>query len=209
MESIDMNKKFFFYIAAAGALLLLLFSAGCQRVFTFSPFSGLQRDPATMSADQQAQYAQDVLAGGDTEAMAEAYALIENLLVNDPENGELHLLAADLAIGASGLGTLVSNIDPESGFSDLDALTEGLNTELLSGVGNHIAVAEASGQPVSNSQYVNAGAAIIVGKAAESESGFEGIDWENDADAVQAKEYAEKGGVDIESLFGGGTDETA
>lgn len=203
-----MKKTAIVYGISIFLLSAFLLLSGCQRVFTFSPFSGLQRDPATMSAEQQQRYALDVLASGDTAAMAEAYALVEAMLANDPGNGGLHLLAADLAIGASGLGGLVSSIDPESGFSDAAALTEGLNTGLLSGVDSHIQQAEASGQDISDSQYVNAGAAIIIAKAAESEDGFDGIDWENDEDVIRAKGYAETGGVDIEALFGGGAEET-
>ena len=83
-----------------------------------------------------------------------------------------------------------------------------LNTELLSGIDGHIQQAEASGQQVSDSQYVNAGAAIVIGKAAENDDGLDGIDWENDEDINRAQEYAERGGVDIEGMFGGGPEET-
>ena len=177
------------------------------RVFTFSPFSALQRDPSTLSGEQQLAYAADVLAGGDTAAMAEAYALIDALLASDPNNGELHLMAAELAIGASGVGNIVSNIDPSAGFDNPDSMFEGLDLDMLANVDGHIQQAEASGQPISDSQYVNAGAAIIIGKGAASEDGFDGVDWENDPDVARASEYAERGGVDIESLFGGGESE--
>ena len=180
---------------------LILLLNGCEAVFTWSPFEALQRDPANLSPDQQEQYAQDVLASGDTDAMAEAYELIAALLEENPEDGELNLLAVDLAVGASGVGDIVSSLDPNDENADPDAILEGLNTDVLADISDHIEAAEAAGQEISDSQYVNAGAAIIA-QSADEAGGFDNIDWENDPDVQQAQEYAELGGVDLESYFG-------
>lgn len=185
------------------AMLLFVIFTGCQNVFTFSPFSGLQRDPSNMSPEQKKQYALDALSSGDAESMGEAYDAIAELLADDPDNGELHLLAADLGIGASGVGDLMNSIDPESGSQDMNSLLEGLDTEMLAGVDDHVAAAENAGETPSDSQYINAGAALVADAANDSGS-FEDIDWENDTKVQKAKEYAEKGDMDIESFFSGG-----
>jgi hypothetical protein len=185
------------------AMLVFFICTGCQNVFTFSPFSGLQRDPSNMSPEQKKQYALDALSSGDAESMGEAYDAIADLLADDPDNGELHLLAADLAIGASGVGDLMNSIDPESGSPDMDSLLEGLDTDLLAGVDDHVAAAENAGETPSDSQYINAGAALVA-DAADDSGSFDDIDWENDTKVQKAKEYAEKGGMDIESFFSSG-----
>ncbi len=197
------NKTTITIAAFSFAMLLFVIFTGCQNVFTFSPFSGLQRDPSNMSPEQKKQYALDALSSGDAESMGEAYDAIADLLADDPDNGELHLLAADLAIGASGVGDLMNSIDPESGSPDMDSLLEGLDTDMLTGVDDHVAAAENAGETPSDSQYINAGAALVADAANDSGS-FDDIDWENDTKVQKAKEYAEKGGMDIESFFSSG-----
>ena len=78
---------------AAGYILMclligLIIFSGCQAVFTFSPFSAFQRDPAKLPPEQQIAWAEGALASGDTASMAEAYALLDALLESDPDNPE-------------------------------------------------------------------------------------------------------------------------
>lgn len=87
-------------LATSIALLAL---AGCENVFTTSLLSGLQRDPSTLSPEQQVRYAEEALASGDPEAMADAYRTLRTS--DDPET---QLLAADLALGAAGLETTIT-----------------------------------------------------------------------------------------------------
>jgi hypothetical protein len=181
-------------------LIVTVVLSGCQDIFTFSPFSELGRDPSTLSKDQQINYATNALASGDPDEMAEAYELIADLLEDDPDNGELHLLAAELAIGASGLGEIGSSVaggDSES----YDDFLDGLDQDLLDVVAGHIEAAEDAGEEISDSQYVNAGTAIIASEAIDA-GGFDNIDWDNPNENVQKGiDYAELGGVDIESIF--------
>ena len=173
----------------------------CQALFTFSPFSALQRNPENLPSEQQVAWAENALASGDTASMAEAYALIADLLESDPENAELNLLAVDLAIGGSGLADLLTSIDPETGMSSLDDALAGLNYDLLNAVNDHMAVAAAQGGAISSSQYVNAGAAIVASEANDV-GGFDNVDWDAPNDNLQtAIDYAELGGIDIESYF--------
>jgi hypothetical protein len=90
------------------ALVLLL--AGCEAIFTASLLSFLQRDPSKLSPEQQVTWAEQALASGDPEAMAEAYELVKN----DPDNT---LLAARLALELSGVGDVLSAM-----LQDLDTV---------------------------------------------------------------------------------------
>jgi len=79
------------------ALFLLFVVFSCQDIFTFSPLDILQRDPATLSKDQQLLYAQQALSSGDRTVMTDALDVVMTSLVpDDPFNPDLHLLAADL-----------------------------------------------------------------------------------------------------------------
>ena len=189
-----------FLIVTAGAVIF----CSCQAVFTFSPFSAFQRDPANLPAEQQLAWAESMLATGDAELMAEAYAIIIALLAEDPDNPELNLLAANLAIGGSGLGSLLTSIDTSSGTESLETSLETLDYELLGEVAQYVTTASENGGEVSETEYVNAAAAIVMVEANE-EGGFDNIDWENPSEELQtALDFAELWGIDIESLFSGG-----
>lgn len=180
------------------------FFSSCQAVFTFSPFSAFQRDPANLSEEQQKVWAESVLASGDAASMAEAYAIIAALLADNPNDPELNLLAANLAIGGSGLGSLLTALDTSGGTGTLDAALGTLDYELLGGVAAHVTAAAENGGAVSESQYVNAAAAIVMVEA-NDEGGLDNIDWDNPTAELQtALDFAELGGVDIQSLFSGG-----
>jgi hypothetical protein len=81
----------------AGTLLLLFILSGCQDIFTFSPLDILQRDPSTLSKEQQLLYARQALSSGNRSAMEDALDVVTNdLIPDDLLNPELYILAADL-----------------------------------------------------------------------------------------------------------------
>ncbi|MEJ2664201.1 MAG: hypothetical protein P8107_09195 [Spirochaetia bacterium] len=89
-----MKMKPLSYLAAL-FLLFLLF--GCQDIFTYSPLDILQRDPASLSKDQQLLYAQQALSSGDDSPITSAIDIVENTLIpDDPANADLYLLLGDL-----------------------------------------------------------------------------------------------------------------
>lgn len=185
-------------------VMLLAAVTSCQRVFTYSPLSFMQRDPSTLPADQQVSYAENMLASGSAEDMAAAYALIQALLAQDSTNPDLQILAAELAIGGSGLGGLLSSLDTSAGLDTLNASLETLNLDLAGDVSGHVDAAVANGGTVSESLYVNASMAILANEANDA-GGFDQINWDAPSAEVQkALDYAALGGVDMESLFGGG-----
>ena len=116
-----------FRVVAAGLVVLAL--ASCEMMFTTSPLSFLQRDPANLSPEQQVVFARDALASGNRDQMKAAYELLKGS--GDPQT---RLLAADLALGASGLESGLAAALPDllAAGDDQEALDEALE-EFLGG----------------------------------------------------------------------------
>jgi hypothetical protein len=203
MKNFDSRSRI---LLSRGAVLILILTvmvlaAGCEAFFTFNVFSGLQRDPASLPPEQQVKYAEDALASGDTEAMQAAYPLIAAQAAENPDDPELQLLAADLAIGASGVNDLIADFDPDTATADdLNDALSSVDTETLGEVAGYVQAAEDAGGTPSDAQYANAAAAIVINKA-EAEGGFENIDWDTDTDIQLAKQYADNAGIDIQGMF--------
>jgi hypothetical protein len=95
------------------ALLALL--AGCQAVFTYSPLSFLQRDPANLPPEQQVSWAEQALASGDPQAMAQAYELVKD----DPDQAYLAAsLAAELSGVTQALADAIADLDTILGMDE-------------------------------------------------------------------------------------------
>ncbi len=177
MNDISRNTK---YIKTAVILLFLtalLFLSGCQELFTTSLMEGLQRDPSNLPPEQQVSYAESALASGDTAAMADIYDEIVDLAASDPE---LYLLAADLAMGASGIVDVVDDaITDPSSFTYTTDLTD-VDMTMLGYVADNVIAAEAAGlaAEISEEQYVAAAGAEIL-QYLEVNGDLSGVDWTN------------------------------
>lgn len=162
--------------------LLALILASCQQVFTYSPLSVFQRDPADvmarMSTEQKAAYAQSLLdQQADPDDLAVAYEEIASDAGTDPE---LNLLAANLAIGAGGLGEAVDSILETVGAGgevDFTSILGSLDMTMLANVPLHFEVAVDSGAGIDPNAYINASAALIITLATDSDSDGE-LDFE-------------------------------
>ena len=97
-------------VLATGLLLL----GGCEAIFTYSPFSGLQRDPSALSPEQRLTYAEDALASGDLAAMQKALDAIKN----DTSTDAVYT-SAKLEVELSGLPTLGVKIDDTSSLDSV------------------------------------------------------------------------------------------
>lgn len=217
--------KFIKMIASAAAALIILSS--CQDVFTASVFSFVETDISTMNDTQKVSYASDLLATGTAAELAEAYSAIEALLPDDyataddltADELELVLLAADLAVGSSGIGDAVTDAlgmftsGEEGGEASVDDIIAGIDTENLESAVTLIEAAEANGAALSSEQYTNAAAAQLLVVLADVEDlGVADPSELNDsipeqaaviADLEQALNWAEAGGMDP-SMFGDG-----
>ncbi len=198
-------------IMVAVLISAALILASCQQVFTSSVYTllGYSTDMSSMTDEQKVSYAQDLLSSGSAEDMQTAYDEIFAMLGDDLSTAdpELVLLAADLAVGASGLGDAVTDGLEllTSGSEDADAmasLIEGIDTDNLADAVTLMEAAEASGTDITEEQYANAAAAQLLVAA---DGDINNLDFETpDDDLQQALDWAVLGGVDLESLFAGG-----
>jgi hypothetical protein len=100
-----------FVIFLVAGLLLL---DGCEAIFTFSPFTGLQRDPSSLTPEQRLTYAQDALASGDLSAMQDALDAIKN----DTSHPAVYT-SAKLEIELSGLPALGVDVNDTSNLDSV------------------------------------------------------------------------------------------
>ena len=189
----------------AGMVLVILISS-CQQVFTTNAYFWHETDMSTMTDAQKLSYAEDLLASGTTEELAAAFAEISGMLPDDLSTAdpELLALAADLAIGSSGIGDAVSDAISSLSTGDTDGLStdllDSIDTANLSSAVELMQALDASGADVTPEQYTNAAAAQLLVV-------MDGVDDISDVPAddpglVQAQEWAEAGGVDLSSMLG-------
>jgi hypothetical protein len=154
--------------AAIVTAALLLTLTGCERVFTTSPFSFLQRDPASYSAAQLEVFARDALASGDQAAMAEAFALL-----SDSSDPATQLLAVELGLGAAGIDSavtaLIAGLSDEAtdSYDDLDAALASFSDaeiDILIETGAILSGIDESAGPTAD-QYALAALGLVVAAA--------------------------------------------
>ena len=186
------------YIPSLILLSVIVLSSGCQAVFTQSPFAGLQRDPSNLSPEQKIGYAESLLATGDTEAMADAYEEIAKLLEDDPDDPELNLLAAELAMGASGVNDVIEEAISAGDNFDVNTALENLDMDAIDSVADHVDVVLANGGEVSDNTLVTAAATTVLSvvenggdlSALESWDGTSTPEFGNDANAEALEDAA-------------------
>ena len=187
--------------SAAGGVFFFLLLASCQQVFTYSPLSWAQRDPSTLPEAQKIAYAEGVLSSGNTAAIADAYALINDLTIANPDDVNLQLLAADLAIGGSGVGDVIANVDLTTLDSgSIETLLSGIDLDLVSASADHVVAAEAlDPAAISSEQFLNTGLILLAKAADEAVGGFSALSTITSSDAgwatlVQSNEFITNGG---------------
>jgi hypothetical protein len=152
-------------------LLVLLSAAvlafgGCQAMFTYSPLSGLQRPPSSMTPAQRLTYAQDALASGDTAAMKSAYDAIKN----DTSAGAQYT-AAQLGIELSGVPTLLVKVasDPSTVTAQLNTINtfitdNNLDPNFMVAAAAQLSAAKAAGAVLSDMDCAMGAMGIILGE---------------------------------------------
>ena len=162
-------KKFKFIVLSVIAILIY---TSCQQIFTYSVLEWAQRDPADLPPEQQIAYAESILSSGDTDAMADAYEVINDLLDDDLNNVDLQLLAADLAIGGSGIVDAIADLDLENLDTSVEDILATIDLALVTASADHILAAEAlDPTAISPDQYLNTGL-ILLARAAEEAGDF-------------------------------------
>ncbi len=156
-------------------LVSIFIYTSCQQIFTYSALEWAQRDPSTLPPAQQISYAESILSSGDTTAMADAYAVIDNLVASDPGNVDLQLLAADLAIGGSGITDAIANLDLNDLEASVETVLASIDLTLVAASADHVVAAEAiDSTAISPEQYLNTGL-ILLAKAADEAGGFSSL----------------------------------
>jgi hypothetical protein len=169
----------------------LLVLTGCQEVFTYSLFEGMQRDFSSLPREQKIRYAKDVLASGDLSAMAEIYDEIVAMAAEDPE---LYLLAADLAMGASGISDVIGDFMSDPDSFDYESDLASVDLVMLSNVADNVLAAETAGlSGISEEHYAAAAGAEIL-QFLEGGGDLGTVDWSNSTTAAAS-------GPEIENAY--------
>ena len=196
-------SRFKLFVVATAAVLLF---SGCEQFFSTNLFSGLQRDPSNLSFDQQVSYAESALNSGDQDAQADAYdALSESLEEENNTDPELNDLAAELAIGASGLADTVPDLADAAINGDLSSQTDlenALNDKLddvdysyVDEAASQLQKIQENGGEVSEEQYVFVAAGLLM-KEADTQGGVENLDAGN---TTEEQQFVEDAIADLES----------
>jgi hypothetical protein len=151
-------------LAAAAAALVL---GGCQAMFTYSPLSGFQRPPSSMTPAQRLTYAQDALASGNTASMKAAYDAIKN----DP-GADAQYVAAQLGIELSGIPDVLLKIasDPSSATTELTSIdsfiaSHNLDPSYIVAAAGQLAAAQAGGKTLTNMDMAMGAVGLLLGGA--------------------------------------------
>jgi len=94
------------------AALLSLLLGSCEKFFTTNLLSGLKRDPANLSPEQQVQYAQQALTSGDAAAMKSAFDALTSGGTSNMTT-EQKVLAVQCANGAMDIQSQITTIAAE------------------------------------------------------------------------------------------------
>ena len=195
-------------IYTGAALCGFLVFISCQAVFTYSPVVFMERSLANLSDEQQVERAEDVLVSGDAGAIADAYTAIAAQIEAGDATPELSLLAADLAFAASGINDVVANVlgDAEllssATADDVETLLADLDLSMIDAGADYVrSASEVEGAVISDTQYIIAGATLMM-SAAEEAGGFEIFETEpavGDAgydDFTDAMEFLSAAGIE-------------
>ena len=128
MKTVHKTKIVLFLFILVGFAIIL---GSCQQVFTRSLFSFLQRDPSTLSPEQQLIWAENALASGDPAIIKQAYDVLKDAAADSPANGELNYMAANLALELSGIPDMLTQLMNDDislvDETDLEAFLGGLS----------------------------------------------------------------------------------
>jgi hypothetical protein len=173
MHSMKTARRFPVRILVVIPVAWLLLLGGCEAVFTYSPFTGLQRDPSNFTPEQRLSYAEDALASGDLGAMQAALDAIKA----DTSHAAVYT-SAKLEIELSGLPTLgldindTTNLDSVAGASTTvgEFLTAhpGLQPSMLVDAGARLQSLEGVA-PLSDSDRVIGAIGLALAAAAETD----------------------------------------
>jgi hypothetical protein len=151
-------------IAAALASVML---GGCEQLFTYTPFQGLNRPLSSLSAEQRVKYAQDALASGDAAAMKAAY---DAIVADTSASGRY--TAAQLGVELSGVPALITEFiaDPATALgpatiADFMAAHPDLSPAYIVDAGARFAALDGESYTLSTNDRVLGAIGLALGEA--------------------------------------------
>lgn len=160
-------------------ILLTLVTVSCEQIFTYSPVTFAQRDPADLPDAQKVAYAQNILgSGASQEDLTAAYEAIA-----DSSDPEVQLLASQVAVAASGINeaaaTILESIDTIDDTT-LEGILDTIDNDMLSNAIDSMDAAQADSstkENISSEDYLITAAAILLSEDLDlSETTFDNID---------------------------------
>lgn len=155
-------------------ILLALVTVSCEQIFTYSPVTFAQRDPANLPDAQKVAYAQSILgSGASQEDLAAAYEAIA-----DSSDPEVQLLASQVAVAASGINEMVSDIlDNLDTFGEpgqtIDDYINSIDDTMLANAITSMDAANAdssTSETISSEDYLVTAAAVILTNSSDLEN---------------------------------------
>lgn len=145
-------------------VLLLSLTSSCEQMFTYSPLTWAQRDPANLPEAQQVAYAENLLgSGASKEELAAAYEAIA-----DSSDPEVQYLASQVAFAASGVNEAVEDVlgDFENiTTAEIETILDGLDDTMLENAVTSMDEAEADSSTkttIASQDYLITAAAILL-----------------------------------------------
>jgi hypothetical protein len=145
-------------------VFLVLITPSCEQIFTYSPLSFAQRDPANLSEAQQIAYAQSILGtGASREDLIAAYEAIA-----DSSDPEVQYLASQVAVAASGINEAAEEILASIDTIDtatIDSILDGVDDNLLAGAIEAMYIADGDSSTVENiapEDYLVTAVAVLI-----------------------------------------------
>jgi hypothetical protein len=180
-------------------VFLVLITPSCEQIFTYSPLSFAQRDPANLSEAQQIAYAQSILGtGASREDLIAAYEAIA-----DSSDPEVQYLASQVAVAASGINeaaeTILESIDTID-QATIESILGTIDDKMLTNAVDSMDIADADSatrENISSEDYLITAAAILLSNdLALNDTTFTHIDTfmsgtptNNDADPEEKAAY--------------------
>lgn len=189
----------------ACSILLVLALAGCQDVFTWTPFGFIETKPADLPTDKLIEYSWDVMASDDTAKITDALAAVTARLADELTNGKLAYVGANLAAYLSNATSLFvspppDTSDPVALATYADAYKLAIDVPSLEAAAAFYTVALTQGIELNATDYYLACIGGLLNANGSSFDALEGLD--STALGVPYQSYFDEAGVLLGATFG-------
>lgn len=168
-------------------LLAIIITAGCQAVFTTSPFGDmLHPAPEDIPDDMLTEYCWDIMANGTPEEQEAAFAALQASIADGNTDPDLNYVAGVMALDQMGftMDSFQTGTDDTAALEDLQTtITE--NFALMQEMGSYFDTAQDGGAELTASDQIFGGIGIIF-NTVETPEDLATIDLENPSTETEA-----------------------